>query len=361
MVFPVGFAHFRTPFNTPSNQLNTKQTTPFTADHLRGPLCDYYTMKEQPKGSPRLQEGVVSTSCAAEPTASRSTIASDATIGQRVRKRRQTDRDMTLSCSTECISASKVSNKLPVSQSDSQLFDGATPIASSRRRPLLKAMFGRVKNSDKRKGFIHDPGFDVQKHTVSKRGRKCKNEDNVCLVSSDDDGINECSVSGTDNEPKAMNSSTNSEGSYSNSRSSSLYKTPPIFKSPGLLKKVASEISERFQFTPKQLAPMPNINDSYLFAVEQSNTQDNASPELCPGRVAFETETPNNNDDGYCLSVYNSTTPAFRNNPHISVASNTRSKSKSVAKMRISPFFLTKSKHQSAKLSRYGVHIEYTL
>ena len=276
-------------------------------------------------------------------------------IGQRVRKRRQHDRDLTQSRSNNCIKASQVNPELPVSQSDSHLFHKkVTPVTGT--RPKLAAIFRRKTTNEKRKGFIHEPGLDS--YTVPKKQRKSKNvkdDDNVRLVTSDDDQISVNSISLKDNmkgdetSPRIFTDSADELDS-----SFSFNKAPPIFRSPGLLRKVTSEITEMFQLTPKQLAPMTN-NDSYLFAVEDVNEDWNYSS-LSPKRGPLEIDDVlTNNTSPAQLTAVQPLMPITRANTFTC----TKNIKNSVAKIQSSPFPttpLTKSKRSSAwsgKLSRY--------
>ncbi len=191
-------------------------------------------------------------------------------IGQRVRKRKQIDRELTESCSNNCIKASHVNNILPVSQSDSYLFRSlVTPVATTSSRPKLRAIFSHKTTNDKRKGFVHEPGLENICYTVPKKQRKSKPVNHyenihVCLLSASDDEISVNSIS------LKEHSKPNGDRISAIDERDSWSKTPPTFTSPGLLSKVTSEITEMFELTPKQLAPMTN-NDSYLFAVEDTN------------------------------------------------------------------------------------------
>ena len=272
------------------------------------------------------------------------------TIGERVRNRRQKQRNITQSHSIDCFSEPRATNKLPISQSDSHIH--TTP--STTNRPLLKAMFRQGRTAEKRKGFFHEPGLDTPV-SKSKRKRKALTEetehlldhradhDLPCLKSTKDSGYNYYGI----------------QSSYSVEAALDDDKTPPMFKSPGLFRKVASEISERFQFTPRQLmTPILVNNDSYQFAVDSSNTRDefrHTSPTaaLCP---LLESPPIDDSDNHHCVDYY---TPSVNRSTRkqTSVA---RSKNRSTG-VKSSPFLQTPStnklisgqRREKGKLSRY--------
>ena len=266
------------------------------------------------------------------------------TIGERVRNRRQKQRDITQSHSIDCFSEPQAPNKLPISQSDSHIH--TTP--STAHRPLLKAMLRQGRTAEKRKGFFHEPGLYTPV-SKSKRKRKALTEetehlldhkadhDMPSLKNTKDSGYT-CSYYGT-------------QSSYSVEAALDDDKTPPIFKSPGLFRKVASEISERFQFTPRQLVtPMLVNNDSYLFAVDSSNTRDeyrHTSPTavlypLLESPTDIIDDSDNRRVDCYTPSVNRST------KKQTSVA---RSKNRSTG-VKSSPFLQTPSTNKSVSGQR---------
>ena len=367
----VGGMYFGTPSSTPAKQMSslTAAATPFTADRFTSACSSLHeccTVNEK-DSTTYTKENVLSSSDEL------TTIVSGVTIGQRVRKRRQNERELPPSSSTQCVcSTPPMNQKLPVSQSDSRLFHGATPATSSVRRPKLKAIFRRNKaTSEKRKGFIHEPGANPRPCTLSRKGKHqaVENEETQHLIttstSSDEEDCDQLvHVFNGDTTATTRSSGVSTSGDNFCNSQVSLDETPPAFKSPGLLRKVASEITERFQYTPKQLVPAClSNNDSYLFAVEEdAHDESRSSPTLMNfkrGPLVIAESSSNilsdiSNDE--CLSAYKSVvTPLIKPTREMSVASSTRSKSKTVAKVRSSPFFsisTTKSKRSGPKLSR---------
>ena len=224
------------------------------------------------------------------------------TIGQRVRKRRQHERDdicISQSISVDSLpltSTNKGSSEslISISQSDFGISEQCVHVTSNipSHRPKTRAR-GKMQVRNKRNAVIYELGYDNEDNKSSdKEGSHIR--ENRCKAIVDENGeikgleISEVHV---DKREKVLSGSVSKrKGSrnfspvkervspkevHENDDNLLNVEFSPFFKSPGLLRKVASEITERFQHTPKQFAPIAN-NDSYLFAVEdETDKNDN--------------------------------------------------------------------------------------
>ena len=292
------------------------------------------------------------------------------TIGDRVRKRRQHERSLTESTSTDDVGQAQQRSKLPVSQSDSRIWQTTTPSTSVSRRPKLRAIFRRKRDTvEKRKGLVFEPGFDIRALTHRSRQQKgygiCETDENLRLLSgSEDEGVGLLKVEAVTKKRGRHSKDISRPSTPSNCGNVtsldidlSMEKASPISKSPGLLKKVTSEINEKFQYTPEHFTPIPN--DSYLFAVEDISEQCKAHTSPSSNKKSYDNSRNNRsnvltevqNTKGCSLPTQRPPTPI-----HVPVA--TRPRLRSMTKPLSTPLLSTpswKPKQSSAwsgKLSR---------
>ena len=217
------------------------------------------------------------------------------TIGQRVRKRRQHERDDI--CISQSISVDSLplarTNKgsseslISISQSDFGISERCVHVTSNilpSHRPKTRAR-GKMQVRNKRNAVIYELGYDNEDNKSSDKESSHIRENRCKVIVDENEEIRDLERSEVhvDKREKVLSGSVNKRKGSTNIGLMKERVSPkqvhenddnllnvefsPFFKSPGLLRKVASEITERFQHTPKQFAPIAN-NDSYLYAVE---------------------------------------------------------------------------------------------